>query len=206
VYTQRHLSFLLLTLTALASGCAGPTITSIDLSEHRGAYVVAYLADNTVRGAMERRLVADLAAQEINAWPSLDDIVDITRSSAALVLDDAVRHGAAAVLVLNLVNHDGSGGIVANPQRNSPEHPDLQAMYQYSREHSTIAYDPGHEAIVEVNLFIAGGDSRGELFWSGTIWSFAADGSGAAMRDVSDQVALELAKARERLLGTDVVR
>ena len=204
VHAQRLCLSLSLVSITFASGCAGPTqVTSIDLTERQGVYVVAYVDDERVRASLERQLAEDLAGHGIESYPSIEDIADIIASTADGVLSAADQHRAAALLVLNPVNRDGSGSVVVDPRRISPVHPDLQAMYQYSRRHAEVVYDPEREAILEVNLFAVSGGSRGELFWSGTAWSFEADGTGAAVRDLSGQIAGEMAKARQRLLGSE---
>lgn len=188
-----------LVVLACAAGCVSQApVRRIDLTERQGLYVVAYVEDAAVRGDIERQLVADLIDQGIRAYPSAEDFEHITSTTAERVFTAADRRRAVAVLVLDPVNRDGTGSIVADPRRISPAHPDLQALYDYSRSNRQ-AYDPTKEAVVEANLFTMDG---GELFWSGTAWSFAADGTGAALRELSGQISEQIAEARARLLGS----
>jgi hypothetical protein len=189
-----------LTLILLAVGGCAPQqqVTRIDLTQRQGVYVVAHVEHEIIRAGMERRLREDLAAWGMRAYASVDDFDDVTSTTAERVFTAADRRRAVAVLVPDLVNRDGTGGIVDDPRRISPAHPDLRALYEYSRSQGR-AYDPNREAIVEANLFNLEG---GELFWSGTAWSFEADGSGAAIRELSSQIAAALAEARAHLLGS----
>lgn len=192
----------LLACALFASVCACATQTqvrSIDLSERRGAYLIVYVPDPVLRRDAENQLVADLADRGILAFASHRDVEDITRSSPSRVRAAAMATGAAFVLLVNPVERDGSGALVDNPRRVSPEHPDLQAFYAYSRERQppqTI----GDEVIIEVNLFVLGGE-RTNLLWSGTAWSFEADGKGRAVPGLSQQIADAMAQAKAELLG-----
>ncbi|MCZ6854627.1 MAG: hypothetical protein O7G86_11980 [Gammaproteobacteria bacterium] len=49
-----------------------------------------------------------------------------------------------------------------------------------------------------MNLFFLDGQKT-RLAWSGTTWSFEADGAGKAIRDISETVANELKKIRDRI-------
>lgn len=188
-------------LLTMAIGCATQTqVRSIDLSERRGVYLVVFVSDPGLRVDAEEQLVADLSERGIQAFASHRDIRDITTSSAPRVRAAALARNAAAIVLINPVARDGSGSLVDNPQRVSPEHPDLKAFYAYSREQRASTVDPDREVIVEVNLFGLGED-RAVLFWSGTTWSFEADGAGGAVPGLSAQIADAMAQARARLLG-----
>ncbi len=190
---------LVLMVLACCGGCASqPQVKSIDLTEREGIYVLAYVEDESARAHIERQVVDDLTARGMRAYPSVDDFDDIASTTAERVFTAADRRRAVAVLVLDPVNRNNTGSVVGNPRRISPTQPNLQALYDYSRSRMQT-YDPTKEAIVEANLFVADG---GELFWSGTAWSFAADGSGTALRELSGQITDALADARARLLDS----
>jgi hypothetical protein len=196
---HNHVRLVFLSIALAGAACVSEQpVRRIDLTERQGLYVVAYVADASIRADIEQQLVADLRARRMRAYPSSDDFEDITSTTAEGVFTAANRRRVVAVLVLDPVNRDGTGSVVANPQRISPTHPDLRALYDYSRDHRR-AYDPNQEAIVEANLFAM---DNGELFWSGTAWSFAADGSGTALRELSGQITDAIAAARARLLGS----
>ncbi|MCZ6710645.1 MAG: hypothetical protein O7B25_09800, partial [Gammaproteobacteria bacterium] len=48
----------------------------------------------------------------------------------------------------------------------------------------------------EVNLFILDGEAA-NLYWSGTTWSFHADGEGTAIRGISETIADQLQQVRD---------
>lgn len=203
---SRHISdvslitqWLLLAFLAFSAvGCvSNQPVKSIDLSKHRGVFVVVFMDDPSLRRSAETQLTAEMRGRGIEAFPSVDDIEDVTTSSAEQVAAAARARGAAAVVIVNPMNRDGSGGALAD--RVSPQHPDLQAFFEQSR-HAAARYSPGSEAILEVDLF-ALGDEHAELFWSGTVRSFTADGTGAAIPGLSAQIAEAMARARVRLLG-----
>ncbi len=101
-----------------------------------------------------------------------------------------------SVIVINQVSRDATNSVVRNPERISPAHPDLQAFYDYSRGRQPVV-EQGQEVFAEVNLFVLDGD-KANLFWSGTTWSFQADGQGTAIRGISETIANQLEKVRDQ--------
>ncbi len=201
IHRNRQTALALACLTGLFGACASKTeVRSIDLTRQTGAYVVAYTPRTSVRLAVEQQLIADLAERGMTAFPSSADFPDITTSTSEQILQQANAHRALTVLVINRVASGGVASPVRNPARISPEHPSLRAFYEYSRRQAGAHYDPEREAVVEVNLFLIQ-DSNAELFWSGTVWSFAADDSGDAIRALSAQIADQLDQVRRTVRG-----
>ena len=66
------------------------------------------------------------------AFPNHSDIADITTSNRDQLITLAHAKNAVSVLVINQVASDASDSVVQNPERVSPDHPDLRAFYQYT--------------------------------------------------------------------------
>lgn len=185
-----------LAMGGVFGGCASRTeVFHTDLTRQAGVYVVGYTSDPVVRATIEDQLVRDLAARDIAAWPSHPDLPDLTRGSASDVVGAATRHDAVGVILVNQVAADGSDAVVENPQRITPRHPDLQTFITESRDQMTAGTPAGQTVFAEVNLFLLDGDAT-RLFWSGTTWSFNADGRGTAARGISETIADQLESAR----------
>ncbi len=187
---------LALMMGPLFGGCASRTeVFHTDLTQQTGVYVVGYTRDPAVRARIEDQLVRDLAARQITAWTSHPEIPDLTRGSAADVVAAANRHDAVGVIVINQVAADGADAVVENPQRITPLHPDLQTFISQSRAQMSAGVAAGQTVFAEVNLFLVDGNAT-RLFWSGTTWSFNADGKGTAARGISETIADQLVDAR----------
>ncbi len=181
----------------LVAGCATQTtVVRADFTQGEGAYVVGYSGDPVIRTRMEEQLVNDLRAREMIAFASHTDIPDITASSRYELIAAARKRGVISVIVINQVSGDASDSVVQNPERISPTHPDLQAFYDYSLGQQPVV-EPGQQVFAEVNLFVLDGDEA-SLFWSGTTWSFQADGQGTAIRGISETIADQLQKVRDQ--------
>jgi hypothetical protein len=186
-------------LVALTASCATqPDVTTYDFSKRAGLYVLGYTASEEVRQRVEQQLVADVEARGMTAWPSHVDLPVLRQTSRSTVLNAANAKQALAVLVVNQVV-PGEGGLIENPLRISPEHPDLAAFYEYTKSVER-EFDPNKEVFAEVNAFLIEGD-RGRLVWSGTTWSFDADGKGGAIGGMSTNIADELEDIRRALLA-----
>ena len=181
---------------ALVSCSTKTTIIRADFTKAAGVYVVGYTEDPVIRTGIEEQLVADLRARNGIAYPSHVDIPDITASNRVELLRSAHAREAIGILLVNQVAADASDSIVQNPERVSPTHPDLQAFYVYSekRQHEPLNQD--QRVFAEVNLFVLDGDVA-NLYWSGTTWSFHADGTGTAIRGISEVIADQLQQVRE---------
>lgn len=192
------LTFVLFTCIALLlPGCGVQTTTvTADFRKQEGVYIVAYTDDRAIRTKMEDELVKDLTRRGMIAHPSHNDIDNITNSTRQEVIDNVKTKKLLAILVINQVARDGSNSIVDNSRRISPTHPTLQAFYEHTKLAAT-GYPENQEVFTEVNLFIL---DRGEAkhYWSGTTWSFRADGKGTAIRDISDLIAKQLAQLRRK--------
>ncbi|MEM1436834.1 MAG: hypothetical protein AAGG11_22490 [Pseudomonadota bacterium] len=193
---MRHAIFALFG-TALLVGCATRTeVTTYDFSSRAGLYVLGYTTQEELRRAVEDRLVADIKARDMVAFASYVDLPVLEQTSRSSLLAAANEKQAIAILVVNQVT-PGEDGVIDNPARITPEHPDLAAFYEYSK---TVQrdYEPGSEVLAEVNAFLLQEDGA-RLIWSGTTWSFDADGQGSAISGISDNIANELSQMRDTL-------
>ncbi len=189
----------LITAAAIVSLCAcasAPDVIRTDFTKNEGVYIVGFTPNAAVRRQMEDQLVTDLHARNIVAHPSYADLPDISISSRNSVLQAANEKHTVAVLVINQVVADADGNI-DNPVRTSPDHLNLQAFYNYSKSVEE-SYDSTQEVFAEVNAFLIDGDKT-RLFWSGTTWSFQADGAGGAIRGISETIANEIEKIRDQM-------
>ena len=178
----------------LFTGCARPDVIRTDLTQNEGVYVLAYSTNGEIRRAMEDQLVADLNEQAMVAYASYRDLPDIASTTRDSVLAAANAKHTVAVIVINQVV-PGEDGVIDNPLRVSPLHPDLQAFYAHTKNVEDN-YDADREVFAEVNAFWIDGEKT-RLAWSGTTWSFQADGAGGAIRGISETVATELRKIRD---------
>ena len=189
---------LIAAMASLIAGCASRSdVVSYDFSKRSGVYVLGYTTDESVRRGIENRLIEDIQARDMTAYASHVDLPEISATTRRNVLDAADRRNALAVLVVNQVVADEEG-VINNPLRVSPEHPDLAAFYEYAASIERN-FDPAKVVFAEVNAFLIEGD-RGRLVWSGTVWSFNADGEGGAISGLSSNVADELGAIRDALL------
>jgi hypothetical protein len=177
-------------------GCTSRTeVFKTDLTEQAGVYVVGYTGNPTVRTAIEDQLVGDLEARGMTAWPSHADLPDLAGRTAPDVVSAAEQHAAIGVILVNQVAADASDSVVENPKRITPLHPDLQTFFTQSREEMTDNHQPDQYVFAEVNLFLLDGQAT-RLYWSGTTWSFVADGQGTALRGISETIADQLRAAK----------
>lgn len=179
------------------AGCSSNTeVVTYDFSKKAGLYVLGYAADENLRRSIEDQLVADIEALQMVAFASYQDLPVLTQTTRRSLIDAANAQQAMAVLVVNQVV-PGEGGLIENPARVSTEHPDLAAFYEYSK---TVErnYQAGSEVFAEVNAFLLEAD-KSRLIWSGTTWSFDADGKGGAISGMSSNIAKEIAQIRDRL-------
>lgn len=197
----------LVLLLALGAGCASPEpdpepepepdITVMDFRNARGAYALGYTSDLGVRTMFEDQLVTDLAARDMRAWPSYPDLPDVTAMSRDGVLA-AARDKKAMFIVVAEAVAPGDTGVVPEDGRITHDHPDLQDFYEHSKS-LVQDYDPDRTVLVEVSAFLIEDDGA-RLVWSGTTWSFGADGQGGAIPDISATIADAIAQARDRFL------
>jgi len=181
----------------MLGACAAKTeVFTTDLTRQAGLYVVGYTTNDALRHAMEDRLVADLSRQDIRAYPSYRDIADLADTSAADVVAAAGRKQAVGVILVNQATADASASPVQNPARVTPLHPDIQSFYAQSRDEMVDDTSGTQTAFAEVNLFLLDG-STSKLAWSGTTWSFRADGKGTAVSEISQNIAEQIGEARD---------
>lgn len=175
-------------------------VTMIDFRHSSGAYVLGYSADAEVRKLFEDQLVADLHAREINAWPSHPDIPDATQTTRDSVIA-AANNKKAMFIVLAEQVPAGEQAVAQSKggPRITHEHPTLQDFYQNTRPPSQD-YAADGQVYVEVSAYLIQEDMA-KLFWSGTTWSFSADGKGGAIQDISTTIADAIVSARDRYLA-----
>lgn len=191
--------FVALVVTVLVAGCVTKTeVIRADFTQAEGVYVIGFTEDAEIRQRLEDELVADLRAQGSIAYPSYPDIRDITTSTRGEIIGLVNSKKLISVLLLNQVSADASDSVVAEPERVSPLHPDLQAFYAHARESEPSMPEQGERVFVEINLFVIDGE-KANLFWSGTSWSDRADGRGGAIGDISALVTQQLTALRDRL-------
>ncbi len=192
--TQKSIvAILALVLTACVMQ---PDVIRIDFTQNAGVYIIGYTTDVRIRRAMEDQLVRDLKDREMIAYPSYPDLPDIQLTTRKNVLAAAHAKKTVAVVVINQVVA-GEEGVIDNPIRISPDHPDLQAFYDYTRTLEENQ-EPDGEVFAEVNAFLIDGDKT-RLIWTGTTWPFHADGAGGAISGISETIANELGKIRDEM-------
>lgn len=175
-------------------------VTMIDFRHTSGAYILGYSADLEVRTLFENQLVADLNARDINAWPSHPDIPDATSTTRDSVIA-AANNKKAMFIVLAEEVPPGKQAVAQRKGggRITHEHPTLQDFYEHTRPPNQDHADDG-EVFVEVSAYLIQ-ENRAKLFWSGTTWSFNADGQGGAIQDISTTIADAIVRARDRYLA-----
>ncbi len=181
----------------ILSACVTQTdVIRTDFTQNEGVYILGYSTDAGIRRTMEDQLVRDLKDREMIAYPSYPDLPDIQLTTRKNVLAAAHAKKTGAVVVINQVVA-GEEGVIDNPIRISPDHPDLQAFYDYTR---TLEENPEPDSVVfaEVNAFLIDGDKT-RLIWTGTTWSFQADGAGGAISGISETIANEMRKIRDEM-------
>ncbi|MCZ6855539.1 MAG: hypothetical protein O7G86_16640 [Gammaproteobacteria bacterium] len=181
----------------ILAGCVSPPdVIRTDFTKNAGAYIIGYTTDSGIRRAMEDQLVQDLEDRQMIAYPSYPDLPDIRLATRKNVLSAALAKKTVAVVVINQVVA-GEDGVIDNPIRISPHHPDLRAFYDYTRTLEDNP-EPDGEVFAEVNAFLIDGDKT-RLVWSGTTWSFQADGAGGAISGISETIASEMGKIRDKM-------
>ncbi|MGI9327502.1 MAG: hypothetical protein ACR2PZ_19955 [Pseudomonadales bacterium] len=187
-------------LVLALSGCITKTdVIQSDLTRNEGAYVLVYSTIEPIRRSMEDQLVSDLADRNMLAYPSYPDFPDVRTTTRDSILTAANAKRTVVVLVVNQVTADNKG-VIQNPARISPNHPDLKTFYNYT-ESVEQNFDPEQVVLAEVNAFLIDG-RKTRLWWSGTTWSFKADGAGTALRGISQTIADELQKIRASVRGS----
>lgn len=193
----KHLTLTLSVFLLLA--CSSQTqLVSYDLTEKTGLYIVGYTADENLRRALETQLKRDIETLGMVGFTSHGDLPALGESTRRGVLEQANTKRALAVLVVSQVLPDEQG-LLSNPSLSQTDQPDLQSYYETSRRVAK-EYVPGAEVFAEVNAYLLEGDAA-RLIWSGTTWSFEADGQGGAISGVSQNIAAELADIRDTLLN-----
>jgi len=190
-----------LTILLICTSCASPKPDSdvmvLDFANTKGAYILAYSADQDVRKAFEDQLVVDLAARDITAWPSYPNIPDATKTTRDAVLAAANAKKAMFVILAEEVP-PGKQAVSQGQGRITHDHPDLQEFYEHSKPPGT-QYDADKQVFVEVTAYLIQGN-RAKSFWSGTTWAFNADGEGSAIKSISTTIADAIVKARKQFL------
>ena len=192
------ITILICTACASQKQAAGDSdVMVLDFANTKGAYVIAYTADQDVRKAFEDQLVADLATRDITAWPSYPNIPDATKTTRDVVLTAANAKKAMFVILAEQVP-PGKKAVSQGQGRITHEHPDLQDFYEHSKPPGD-QFDPDKQVFVEVTAYLIQGN-RAKSFWSGTTWAFNADGEGSAIKSISTTIADAILKARQQFL------
>ena len=196
---MRTRTLLVFFIAVMVSACATKTeVIRADFTQREGVYVVAFTPNNDIRARVEDELVANLRAEGAIAHPSYPDISDIVAGGRDAVLAAANGKKLIGVLVLNQAAADASDSVVADPNRVSPLHADLQAFYAHANASQSVPGEQSQRGFFEINLFVID-DNKANLFWSGTAWSDHADGQGGAITEISQLVTQQLIVVRDRL-------
>ncbi len=186
--------FIAAILLSLAA-CQGATqVISTDLTRVSGVYLIAYVDRADIRQRLEDRFVDELADRGLRAVPSHPDLPEIKRASVADMVAAANRHDVAAIVIVNRVEADGSGGIIDSERRVLPQ--DLMAYYStVSTEEDSYAADAPIYA--EANGFLVDG-RKTRRFWTGTTWTLAGEDD-AVINDVASTIATELDRVQAEM-------
>jgi len=192
---SRTLRTLALPLLLALAGCQGPTqVISTDFTRVSGIYLIAYVDRADIRQRLENQFVAELTERGLRAVPSHPDLPEIKQASVADMVSAANGSNVAAIVLVNRVAADGSGGIIDSEQRILPE--DLSAY------HSNVRSEPDDypdEAPIyaEANGFLVDG-KKTRRFWTGTTWTLAGDDQ-TIIDDVAATIAAELERVKEEM-------
>jgi len=190
---SRYLTRSLLMLAV--TGCTGPTqVISTDLTRVSGVYLIAYVDREDVRRRLEDAFVAKFDERGLRAVPSHPDLENIKRASVRDMVQAANRHDVAAIVIVNRVAADGSGGIIASEKRILPE--DLTA-YHSSVRGEADDYGSDEPIYAEANGFLVDA-SKTRRFWTGTTWTLADD-EDAVIDDVAGTITDELARVSREM-------
>ena len=184
-----------LTLLLTLAGCQGPTqVISTDLTRVDGVYLIAYVDRADIRRRLEDRFVDELAERRLRAVPSYPDLHEIKRTSVAAMVAAANRHDVAAIIIVNRVAADGSGGIINSKQRILPA--DL-AAYHASVRGEADDYPEGAPIYAEANGFLIDG-RKTRRFWTGTTWTLAGEDQ-AVIENIAGTIAAELERVQAEM-------
>lgn len=201
VAVKRLLAILIVLLPLV--GCRAATTTEVTVYDFRnasGAYVLVYSTDQQMRAQFEDRLVSELAARNMKAFPSHPDLHDVKATDREALLGAAKAQHAMFVLVIEEVEHSETG-VVASPKRITHDHPDLQDFYQHTHPADHEHADQT-QLFVEVSAFLIQGDFA-KLVWSGATWSVPSDGDDDRIAGFSTTIADAIEQARREFLGHD---
>lgn len=189
---------LILVMTACAACSSTTTVTKhIGPDAPRGTYILALTSDAEVRRMFEDRLAADMAERGLTAFTSYPDLPDPRNTSRDQVLAAARARNALFVLAVEEVI-PGTERVVKDAGRITPEHPTLRQFLE-NNQPTGVDHDPKSTVFVEVSAFQIRED-QAVLVWSGTTWSFQADGKGGAIDDISTTIADAINTERQRYL------
>jgi hypothetical protein len=181
-------------MLALTS-CTGPTqVISTDLTRVSGVYLIAYVDREDVRRRLEDAFVAQFDERGLRAVPSHPDLEDIKRARVRDMVQAANRHDVAAIVIVNRVAADGSGGIIESENRILPE--DLPAYYA-SVQGEADDYGNDEPIYAEANGFLVDGNKT-RRFWTGTTWTLAEDEE-VVIDNVAGTIAEELARVSREM-------
>lgn len=187
--------FSLLVVVLALTACAGPTtVISTDLTRVSGVYVIAYVDREDIRTRLEQRFVTELEARGLRAVPSQPDLKTIKQASPREMVRAANQHDVAAIIIVNRVAADGSGGIIGSDKRILPA--DL-AAYHATTSTEADDYDRQDPVYAEANGFLVDG-SKTRRFWTGTTWTLSDDEE-VVIDNVASTIAEELARVSREM-------
>lgn len=179
--------------------CAGPTtVISTDLTRVSGVYVIAYVDREDIRTRLEQRFVEELEQRGLRAVASQPDIASIKQASVRDMVQAANKHAVAAIIIVNRVAADGSGGVIRSDSRILPQDlpQDLAAYHQITSEEPDD-YTRQEPVYAEANGFLVDG-SRTRRFWTGTTWTLSGDDE-VIISNVASTIAEELARVSREM-------
>lgn len=192
-------SILFIPMLAAIAACSSTTnVTQHVGSEARkGTYIIALTEFQKVRRMFEDRLAADMAERGLTAYTSYNDLPDTRNSTREEALAAARARNALFVLAVEDVV-PGQDTQVQAEGRITRERKTLQEFFEQNKP-ADQEYDPDKTVFVEVSAFQIR-DTDTILVWSGTTWSFRADGQGGAIGDISSTIADAIDTERNRYI------
>lgn len=191
---------LLTMVLVLVAGCAPePKIRKVDLTRQSGIYVVGYTDNFKLRRTFENQLADKLRQQQFTVFVSSDEIPDITDSTPEMVIDLAISHGAVAVLTVTPINSD-------KPRPDTPQMASQYRMLQdfyHESKNKVNNYNPDKEAFFEIHAFVLD-SNQPTTIWSGTTWTFEADGKGGGIDSVTETLTQVLVQIRDKIRRGEV--
>jgi len=177
------------------SGCQTQNQQStVNIGSGSGLYIIAHVGYPGARMNLENQMVIDLAQRGIKTYASYVDFPNIDSIEAVKVKEFARGHKVLGVLLIRQLPKESE---LNNLGRHSDNQATLKTFYEHSKSLSANAYTKDEEVRAGVSLYaLDGGDAK--IFWHGETWSFRADGEGNAIRDISQTIAEQVSRLKDR--------